>query len=142
MADFDLLVLGAGPAGSAAAITATRAGLRVALIDKHRFPRNKLCGGGFTGRSMRYFQEIFGTDLPYDGMLRRDAVSFCAFGQEVGHFTNVPPLHMTMRWDLDHALLRAAVAAGATDLTGQPVSAIDTLTPSVTLRDQTVTARL
>lgn len=142
MDDFDLLVLGAGPAGCAAAITAARAGLRVALIDKHRFPRDKLCGGGFTGRSMRYFQEIFGTDTPYVGIPRRDAISFCAFGQEVGHFTGIQPLHMTMRRDLDHALVRAAVAAGATDLTGQRAPVVDPDAPSVTLQDRCITAPL
>jgi len=41
---FDTIVVGAGPAGSAAAIVAARAGLRVALVDKARFPRDKICG--------------------------------------------------------------------------------------------------
>ena len=48
---FDVIVVGGGPAGAAAAHVAARAGLRVALVDKHKFPREKLCGGGFTGRS-------------------------------------------------------------------------------------------
>ncbi len=142
MAEFDLLVLGAGPAGSAAAVTAARAGLRVALIDRHSFPRDKLCGGGFTGRSMRYFREIFATGMPDTPVLRQDAISFCAFGHEIGHFTGIPALHMTMRRDLDHALVRAAVAAGATDLTGQKVTALDIDQPSVTLGGQAVTAPL
>ncbi len=142
MSAFDLLVLGAGPAGSAAAVTAARAGLRVGLIDKHSFPRDKLCGGGFTGRSMTYFREIFGTEAPDARVLRHDFISFCAFGQEIGQFFGIPPLYMTMRRDLDHALLRAAVAAGATDLTGQRVTALETDRPSVTLKDRTVTAPL
>ncbi|WP_146590077.1 geranylgeranyl reductase family protein [Puniceibacterium confluentis] len=142
MAEYDLLVLGAGPAGSSAAVTAARAGLRVALIDKHSFPRDKLCGGGFTGRSMRYFQQIFGAEAPDTPILHRTAISFCAFGHEVGHFTDVPPLHMTMRRDLDHALLRAAISAGATDLTGQKVLAIDAEAPAVTLDSGIVSAPL
>lgn len=44
---FDVVVVGAGPAGSAAAVSAARAGLSVALVDKARFPRHKLCGGAF-----------------------------------------------------------------------------------------------
>ncbi|SNR80469.1 hypothetical protein SAMN06265370_1284 [Puniceibacterium sediminis] len=91
---------------------------------------------------MRYFREIFGTDAPYDGIPHRDAISFCAFGQEVGQFTGIQPLHMTMRRDLDHALVQAALAAGATDLTGQRVDAIDADAPTVTLRDQCITAPL
>lgn len=42
--DFDIAVVGAGPGGSAAAITLARAGLRVALIDRQPFPRAKPCG--------------------------------------------------------------------------------------------------
>ena len=63
---FDLIVLGSGPAGSAAAITAVRAGLKVALVDKSAFPREKLCGGGITGRSAGYIAEIFGLEPSSD----------------------------------------------------------------------------
>ncbi|MDP9044047.1 MAG: FAD-dependent oxidoreductase, partial [Pseudomonadota bacterium] len=42
----DVLVVGAGPAGSAAAITLARAGCDVVLIDQHAFPRDKVCGDG------------------------------------------------------------------------------------------------
>jgi geranylgeranyl reductase family protein len=40
----DILVIGAGPAGSAAARTAARLGCKVVLVDRHRFPRDKVCG--------------------------------------------------------------------------------------------------
>jgi geranylgeranyl reductase family protein len=44
MERFDIAIIGAGPAGSAAAISLTQKGYRVALIDKEKFPRDKLCG--------------------------------------------------------------------------------------------------
>jgi len=44
MDKFDVAIVGAGPAGSAAAISLARRGYAVALIDKERFPREKLCG--------------------------------------------------------------------------------------------------
>jgi hypothetical protein len=50
---FDALVVGAGPAGSAAAFRLARAGARVLLTDKARFPRDKPCGGGLTYRALR-----------------------------------------------------------------------------------------
>ena len=50
MPHFDIVILGAGPAGASAAVTARKKGLSVALIDKARFPRPKLCGGLVTGR--------------------------------------------------------------------------------------------
>src|SRR5438132_14217686 len=42
----DVLIVGAGPAGSAAAITLARAGVDVVLVDQHSFPRDKVCGDG------------------------------------------------------------------------------------------------
>ena len=44
MTPFDVLVVGAGPAGSVAALVLARAGVRVRLLDRARFPRHKLCG--------------------------------------------------------------------------------------------------
>ncbi len=49
---FDLIVIGAGPAGAAAACHAAGAGLRVALLDRERFPRDKVCGDGLTARAV------------------------------------------------------------------------------------------
>jgi len=54
MERFDVLVVGAGPAGSAAAIHLARGGARVLLADRARFPRDKPCGGGLTGRALRH----------------------------------------------------------------------------------------
>src|SRR5689334_8002795 len=49
----DVLVIGAGPAGTAAAITAARNGSRVVCIDKAVFPRDKTCGDGLTANALR-----------------------------------------------------------------------------------------
>ena len=50
---YDVLVAGAGPAGSSAAIHLARRGARVLLADRARFPRDKPCGGGLTGRALK-----------------------------------------------------------------------------------------
>src|SRR6185503_7384772 len=52
-AHFDVAVIGAGPAGSAAAYFLARGGLRVALLDKSDFPRDKACGDGLTPRALK-----------------------------------------------------------------------------------------
>ncbi|KUF10699.1 geranylgeranyl reductase [Pseudoponticoccus marisrubri] len=93
-------------------------GLRVALVDKHRFPRDKLCGGGITGRALTQYRDIFGGVLPDIPLERRDCISFHAFGAELGTVQDAPPLHLGMRRALDTALVAEAIGAGAVDCTG------------------------
>ncbi len=60
MREYDVVVVGAGPAGSTAARAAAERGLAALLIDKARFPRHKPCAGGVTAKAMREL----GFDLP------------------------------------------------------------------------------
>jgi len=46
------LVIGGGPAGASAAITAARAGVQVLLLEKDNFPRHKVCGEFVSGESL------------------------------------------------------------------------------------------
>lgn len=55
---YDLIIIGAGPAGCAAALALRDAGLRIAVIDKHSFPRDKVCGDAIPGRAIKYLREI------------------------------------------------------------------------------------
>ncbi|MBW3537113.1 MAG: NAD(P)/FAD-dependent oxidoreductase [Actinobacteria bacterium] len=56
--DADVLVVGAGPAGSAAAITLARSGKRVVMVDRAHFPRDKCCGDGLTGPALRQLTDL------------------------------------------------------------------------------------
>jgi len=111
--NFDLIVIGSGPAGSASAMTAAQRGLSVALIDKSAFPRDKLCGGGVSGRSLRYLQEIFGLSPTGAMFLRSHNIRLAYNGRVISHTENAPCLQMTMRHEFDALLHNAAVAAGA-----------------------------
>ncbi len=123
---FDLAVIGAGPAGSAAAFAAARAGLRVALIDRARFPRDKLCGGGVTGRARRHLAQVFGPAAPGPALyLVCDRIRLTAGDRPIGLHAGAPPIGLTMRRDFDAALHEAALAAGAADLTGRRIAAFD-----------------
>lgn len=54
----DVLIVGAGPAGIAAALTAQQRGLSVCVIDKATFPRDKCCGDGLTTGALRLLQQL------------------------------------------------------------------------------------
>src|SRR3954469_13653803 len=55
---FDVIVVGAGPAGCAAAIEACRRGLSVCVFDKATFPRDKTCGDGLTTNVLRLLEAL------------------------------------------------------------------------------------
>jgi geranylgeranyl reductase family protein len=54
----DVVVVGGGPAGAAAAITLTRAGRDVVVVDRARFPRDKCCGDGLTAGALRHYEAL------------------------------------------------------------------------------------
>ncbi len=135
---FDLLIIGAGPAGAAAAMTACRAGLSAALIDKAAFPRAKLCGGLVTGRARTQYREIFGGELDPVLFQTHSEIAFHADGAQLGPVEQSPALYLTMRWGMDAHLLGFALAAGAADFTGQRIAKISPETTSVTLADGTL----
>jgi geranylgeranyl reductase family protein len=124
----DVVVVGAGPAGTAAAITAVRAGRSVVVVDKARFPRDKCCGDGLTVAALRLLEQL-GLDpaavaswTPVDA-----AIVSGPSGREVtfplperdGLFAVT-----ARRVDLDAALVDVARSAGATVLEDWAVAAL------------------
>ncbi|MEE9167029.1 MAG: geranylgeranyl reductase family protein [Candidatus Neomarinimicrobiota bacterium] len=55
---YDLIIVGGGPAGSTAAIYAARKGLKTLLLEKERFPRDKVCGDALSGKSVAVLRDL------------------------------------------------------------------------------------
>ena len=55
---FDVIILGAGPAGTTCALALREAGLTVAMLDKARFPRDKVCGDAIPGRAVKVLKTV------------------------------------------------------------------------------------
>jgi len=129
---FDVLVVGAGPAGSTAAYRLAREGARVLLADRARFPRDKPCGGGLTMRAVRLLP--FSVDPVVEDRATR--VEFgLAYGSHFERRTDEPLVLMTQRSRLDAFLAERAAEAGADFRDGVKVT-------ELALEDRGVEARL
>ncbi len=107
----DVLVVGAGPAGSAAALTLARAGLQVVLVDQHAFPRDKVCGDGLIPDAHNALRKLGVLDAV---MAQAQASSHVGCIGPRGGRVDVPGvLAVLPRKQLDDILCRAAAAAGA-----------------------------
>ena len=62
---FDAIVIGAGPAGSTAAYLLAKRGFKVLLLDKKAFPRDKVCGGLLTWKTVNVLESIFQTSTDF-----------------------------------------------------------------------------
>jgi len=124
----DVLVVGAGPAGSAAAAWCARAGLSVLLVDAETFPRDKPCGDGLTPRAMAELEQL-GLSPWLEGRARNKGLRAAGFGQELylpwpgGNLPNYGGA--APRLELDAEIRQVAIDAGADVLEG--VRAVDTV---------------
>ena len=116
MLDTDVLVIGGGPAGTAAAIELARAGRDVTLVDKATFPRDKCCGDGLTTGALRILEQLGFHPAMTPSWYDVDATWIRSpSGREVrlpmpsesGSYSAVVP-----RFELDDALLALARAGG------------------------------
>ncbi len=137
---FDVVIAGAGPAGCIAAIVLARAGVRVLLFDRARFPRPKLCGDSLNPGAVALLERLQLTGFPEDRAVRADGIIVTGEGgaRICARYPGAVRGRFVSRTDLDVWLLEQALKAGAqfedaarvvgpvvaTDAAGQTVTGI------------------
>lgn len=111
--DFDVVVVGGGPAGATAAFQMGQAGANVLLLDKAKeFPREKPCGGGLSARLLHrfpYVRDFLQTgEVPVNPIARVHLES--PDGTRVTYQQKDPILYLIRRWEFDAALFRRAAS--------------------------------
>jgi geranylgeranyl reductase family protein len=123
----DVIVVGAGPAGSTTAFYLAQAGLDVLLLEKSRFPREKVCGDGLTPRGVKALVAMGISVSERDGWVRNKGLRVIGAGKRLElpwpELSAYPGYGLVRpRTDLDQMLARRAQQAGARLLEGVTVT--------------------
>jgi len=123
----DVIVVGAGPSGSATAFYLAQSGLDVLLLEKSRFPREKVCGDGLTPRAVKALVGMGISVSEQDGWVRNKGLRVIGAGKRMElpwpELASYPGYGLVRtRLDLDETLARRAKQAGARLLEGVTVT--------------------
>jgi geranylgeranyl reductase family protein len=123
----DVIVVGAGPAGATTAFYLAQSGLDVLLLEKSRFPREKVCGDGLTPRAVKSLVGMGISVGEQDGWVRNKGLRVIGAGQRLElawpELSSYPGFGVVRtRHDLDEALARRAEQAGARLVEGVTVT--------------------
>ena len=132
--DYDAIIVGAGPSGATCAMYAARHGLRVLLVDKAKFPRDKICGDAISGKSVTLLRELGLLDeIEKQPRVRATGVTFSAPNGTIATVPFTPPRaeresygYVCRRKVFDNVLFQAAK---------QEVDTIEGFTVTDVLRD-------
>jgi menaquinone-9 beta-reductase len=110
---YDVIVIGGGPAGASAAIHAARSGARVLLLERGRFPRQKVCGEFVSAESLGVLAKLLdsGSRRLLDEAVSISEARVFLDGRVLGAKVD-PPAASIARFDLDAALWSSAQSAG------------------------------
>ena len=119
---YDLIIIGGGPAGCSAAISAARAGHHVLLLESGRYPRHRVCGVFVSAESLALLSDFLSAD-------KRRLVDNAPSISQSRVFTDATPLHLPIepaaasipRFDLDRALWDSCLDAGVDARQGHTV---------------------
>ncbi len=122
----DVIIAGGGPAGAAAATVLAKAGFSVTIVDRAVFPRDKLCAGLLTWKTLQSIARLFGESpeaLIAQGVINRVSGNFRIRhrGTILSQGPLVYPFHFVNRQVFDAWCLNHARKAGATVIEGERV---------------------
>ena len=131
---YEVVIVGAGPAGAILTYELARMGIRVLLLEKEILPRYKVCAGGIALRTASLIPIDIGEvveDVIYGIRLRYK------FEKKILKTYDKPVMYLAMRDRFDYLLTRLAADAGAAVEEGEKVNYIESSSDCVRLKTET-----
>lgn len=126
MQTFPVIIVGGGPAGTSAGLNLLQAGIECCIIDKSEFPREKLCGGLLTKKSIDLLKEILPPERQNNFIIWSSSqVKIYYDEHKFFNFTPEIPYYLTDRYIFDNELIQEFLARGGTVLQKQKVVNIE-----------------
>jgi len=131
---FEVVIVGGGPSGSALGALLARSGVSVLIVDKARFPRKKACGGLISAKGAAAARRIFGEDV-LSKVCRATSTSCALFhdGRLIADVDGCDEMCFVKRAETDAAFLAAARAAGCDVLEEARATGVEPGGPAVRL---------
>jgi len=120
---YDVIIVGAGPAGSTTAKFLAEKGFKTLLLDKEKFPREKPCGGGLPIRVLQRFPYVV-TDKIIEAYSSSGTVFSPSLQHQIEISKDTPLIAMTLRKKFDFELVKFASEAGTVFQEATPVSSV------------------
>lgn len=133
---YDVIIVGAGPAGATLGYELSREGVKVLILEKERLPRYKTCAGGITVKAAGLL------DLDISPIVHHVTYGVRVIYKNKKEFTkwyDKPLIYMVMRDEFDHLLVQRAQAAGAVVTDNQRVSQLQVTSEGVEVRTEQAT---
>ncbi len=113
MQKYDVVIIGAGPSGSIAGYLLKKSNLKVLLIDKKEFPREKLCGGLVTQKSINLLNDIFDKEF-VESLIedKKNKVQIFFKNKLISSVTTKIPFYLVDRKRFDYSLLKQYLKIG------------------------------
>ncbi len=134
---FEVVIVGAGPAGSSLAYLLQCRGIKVLLIDKCNFPREKLCGGLMTQKTINLIEMIYKDKfIEYDFVTNN--IAFYYNDDIISNFITKNPFYFVNRKDFDNFLLQKYINAGGLFFHGENIKINNISDNTIKLKDNKI----
>ena len=132
---YDVVIIGAGPSGVAAAHNFINNGVSCILIDKQKFPRNKLCAGGVTSKAFELIKGLKIDEFDDKNVIISEGASLYLEYEHIADIKSKGLTYLVDRFEFDNYLVNQYKKKGGSLLEGKKVVSIDTDNNVIVLDD-------